>query len=447
MSGKKGLLVSFVLIALVGMLAVVSFCDNSTDVNAAGSNQFNLASALGHASAGDTVTLTADTTLSANVTVSSGVTLDDGGFALRLLTNSTLSIEGTFISTGNLTADYGAVIDVTDGGVMSSDGNVTYILGSLNVYPNGTLNIGPSESSTFRCGGSSGNLSIEGKMTVGSNSTVELGNGTISGSTSGKDSEGSINLQISNGSTFNVYDTLIIGRAPILTTNLSNDTVISGKITIGNKACILAYGQSGFSSTANISNKTPVSTQFVIGGEIYATAYKDVKGDRTLIIPSTSSLRDYAVTWNDSSGNAITNDSDKQIGSTGYTTIYGVATKINYMIVLSEDNSIRWIVNGVNKGSSVEMQGAYGAPFTINISLAPGSTESLPDIFMNGGPFKAGASFTVTGDTTFTTSNNYPTHSSDKMPILLAILGIMIVILILALAALVIKNRNKAKTE
>jgi len=444
---KKGMLVLVALIALVGVLAVVSFSDDSSNGSSAltmSNGPFDLATALDNAVSGDTITLSEDTTLSTDSTVSPGVTLDDGGFSLHIPAYVTLNVEGTFVSSGNLTVDFrgSIVISSSDpnmpGGVMYVDNgdNTTEITGSLEVYPNGTLNIGLNVSSTFECMGS-GRLLVEGTMVVGYkalNSTVNVRSGTITGE-----------LQISDGSVFRIYNILTIGSPPTLMSELENKTVISGKVTLytSSSPYILVYGQSGFSA-ANIKYPS-VNTKFVAISSTYATEYKDMTGKGTIALPSTSSLRDYTIEWKDSSGKVITDDSNIQIGSADYVVIEGSVTKKTYTMSFAADKSIRWIVNGISIGSSGEVtDGAYGAAYNINIKPAPGYSDT-PTIFMNGVPFAAGTSFTVTGDVSFTTSNNYPVQSENKVQILLALLCIVAIIFILVLVALVMKNRKKTE--
>jgi hypothetical protein len=142
----------------------------------------------------------------------------------------------------------------------------------------------------------------------------------------------------------------------------------------------------------------------------------------------------------DSNKNVITPDTTAQIGSIG--ALDAEREPRNYTIVLANDPSIRWVVGGIDKGSSAELVGVYGSKMTIGIRLASGHTE-LPTIKMDGVPYNAGTSFTVTGDTTFTTSNNYPEPRESIVPILLIILAILVVVLAIFLVAL--RSRNSAE--
>jgi len=450
MLGKKVLLVSVALIALMGMFAVIAYSDNSAE--GAGltvgvgdglgdgigdSGPFDVAAALENAVSGDIVTLPADATLSRDATITAGVTLDDNGFSLTIPSGTVLSVSdgGTFVSTGNLQINSGGSV-VVFSGVLSMDGNSVEVAGSLEIYKDGTLNIGQNESSTLDIQGV-GKLLVDGTMNVGgtSFSSVIVQTGTITGT-----------LNIAYGSSFNVYDVLTIGSAPSLMTDLNNTAVVTGvgKIFMESQGCIVVYGSSGF-GPANIKNSSVVSTVFQAnGGDAFATEYKDNTGKRALVMPSTSSLKDWnLVSWN-AGGNTITADSNIQIGA--YPTITGVWTRTVYNVTFAEDKNIIWRVNGIDKGDSYETTGVYGSSFTVSISLAPGNTSQMPVIYTDGvSSGKTQVTVTVTSNTTFTTSNHYITKSDNTMTILLVVLGVMIVILALLLIFYVMKNRKKDK--
>ena len=453
MLGKKVLLVSVALIAIMGMFAVVSYYDNSADGaglgvglgdgygagfdTGVGDSPFDVASALDNAVSGDTVTLPADATLSRDATIKTGVTLDDDGFSLTVPAGTVLSVSdgGTFVSTGALLINSGGSV-VSFGGTISMDGNSVEVTGSLEIYNEGTINVGQNVSSTLDVQGT-GKLLVDGTMNVGGTaySTVIIQTATITGT-----------LNISYGSNFDVFDTLTIGSAPTLTTELTNNAVVAGvgKILIENKACIVVYGASGF-GPANIKNSSVVSTVFQSkGGDAFATEYKDNTGKRALVIPSTTGLKDWSlVSWS-AGGNIITANTDIQIGA--YPTVIGSWTPISYNVTFAEDKNIIWRVNGIDRGSSYETTGAFNSSFTVSISSAPKSTGQMPVIYVDGvSTGKTQVTVTVTGNTTFTTSNHYVAKSDNTMTILLVVLGVMIVILALVLIVYIMRNRKKDK--
>jgi hypothetical protein len=433
---KKSLLVSIGLIVLASLIAVASFSggpeDRSDATSLSSSEQFDLADALDNAVSGDVIVLTENTALSRSASVKKGVILNDDGFSLTILENVTLGIEGELITSGNLTVQFRGSIAVADGGLISMDneGKAAEIHGLLEIYKGGAIKIGFNKSSVLRCSSSTSILRVEGSMSVGNgtlNSDVEVRNGTIAGE-----------LSISGGSNFRVFDVLTIGHAPTLI-NDTNRASLTGKVTITDSAYILVYGNPGFTS-ANIMFPS-VSTQFQVLGNVYATEYKDINKKRTITFPSTSSLRDYSLAaWKDSGGNEITGASGIQIGSNDYKVIYGEVVKKTYKIVLTEDSSIRWVVNGKDRGSSGVEEGVYGASYTISVRLAK---STLPEIFKDGTPYVADTLFTVTGDTTFTTSNNYPSPKGDIVVPLLIVLGVLLFIFVLLV--IVIRSRNAKK--
>ncbi|MDR0508298.1 MAG: hypothetical protein LBG63_00495 [Candidatus Methanoplasma sp.] len=434
---RRDLLVSVALVALIGMLAVVSFSDDSADGSdfSITSGQLDLAAALEGAVSGDVFILDRDSTLSGDATIISGVVVDDGGYSFIVPAEVTLLIKGEFISTGDLTVESRGSIVVSSGGLLSMDNdkdtNEAVVAGSLEINKGGTFNLGLNQESIFECLGR-GVLRVDGVMVVGSsawNSTVNIMKGTVTGE-----------LQISSGSVFKIFDSLDIGNPPEFLTDVNNDAEITGIITIDRDAgaYVLVYGQSSF----DLSNiKYPaVWTKFTITGKEYATEYKDDTGKRTLVFPVTTSLKDVHVTeWKDAAGIAVNKDSNLQIGSTD---VYGSAEKTVYRIVFTEDKSIRWVVGSIELGSSgVVDDAAYGTMRIISVTPASGYT-GVPDIFKDGEPFKRGDTLTVTGDATFTTSNHYLEPSKSKVPGLAIVAVIALILLGILVATLIIKNKK-----
>ena len=395
---------------------------------------FDLAKELDRAVAGDTVSLLGDTTLSSNATVKPGVILDDKGFSLLIPAAVTLTVEGKLDSTGKLTVDVRAAIIIASGGevwINNTEANKTEVSGTLDVNKNGTLLIGNIKGSTFECLGN-GRLNVDGTMKVGLgslNSLVFVRTATITGT-----------IQISDGSTFRIYDVLTIGRAPLLITEMDNPASITGKFAIDSTAYILVYGKSDFTAAKNIRYPA-VSTVFKIQGEVYATLYKDQTGNRAITVPSTSSLKDYRlINWKDPAGNIITNSSNIQIGSIDV--VIGEVVKRTYTIILKEDKNIRWVVNGLEIGSSGEVEGVYGSSYTVYVRSAPGKTE-LPGILKDGLPFTPGSSFVVTAITEFATTNkSNDSGNSLLIPVLIIIVAM---IAVLAVTSLIMKKKAKER--
>lgn len=437
MIDKKNILAAVGILALAMMISV-TLVENSTsdsDASYVSGDGFDLADALDNAKSGDTITLSESTTLSRDATVRSGVTLNDNGMDIRIPQYVTLSIEGTVLSSGKIDVGYRGVLIVANNGglwINHLEGKSMTVSGSVEVYAGGELNIGLDKSSLFECQGT-GRLLVEGTMKLGYGVANSVANVRIMVLTG--------NVTISDGSSFKIYDSLTIGNIPKLTTDMKNDAKIQGKFILVDSAYVLIYGDSNF--TSNNLRYPSVNSQFKFQGMTYATEYRDTSGKKTLVIPNTDNLKDYVIKgWKDAEGNNITADNDILIGSTGYKTITGEAAKRTYLITLTEDPSIRWVVGGITKGSSGVEERAYGESVTINVKLSQGYTE-LPSIKMDGVPYTAGSSFIVTGDVVFTTSNNYPTPEKDILPTLLAILCILIVVLVMLV--IVLKKRDQKK--
>ena len=448
---KKIVLISVVVILLLGLVGIVYFVTDTTDESVASSiddDPFDLPTALINAVSGDVIEMQEDALIYSNLSVNPGVILNDMGFSLIIQLSSTFVVSGELISSGELSIR-GTVV-VVDGGCLTIENNgnsagrdkkTATVTGTLNVFEGGTLNVGLLNKS-YLSFIDNGKLWIGGDMNVGNASisnysVVDVINGSITG-----------NLQISSGSTFRVSDVLTVGTPPSLTTDMSSNTVVSGLVTLGSTACIIVYGEASFFNGKNI--KYAVYTNFLFDNKYaYATEYKSTTGNRTLILPSTNGLIDCELeNWKDSNGNVISSDSNIQIGTIGYTTIYGEVSNKIYNITLSKDNSIKWIQVG-NNGVTTELSGVvpalYNSSYTISIRAT--GNAPLPTIYMNGAPCDGtSVSFKVTGNVTLATSNNYRTEDGGGSSSLLIVLMIIIIILVIALAVLILKYRKKTGT-
>jgi len=424
----------------MGIFAVASFNDDPADAAPLAVGGSDLAAALDNAVSGAVITLDEDAVLSRDATIKSGVTLDDGGFSLRISAYSTLYVEGTFASSGNLKIDsLGSVVIASDGLLsIDNEGTAAEVAGTIEISKDGTVCVGNRLKGNIECF-STGRLLVGGTMIVGCDalsSAVTARNAVVTGE-----------LRVSGGSVFKIQNSLTIGSSPTLTTDMENPAVIAGKITLENTAYVFVYGQppsgqSGFTSS-NL-NHASLQTRFMAFEKVYATEYRSNTGNHTLVIPSTSDLIDWRlVRWEDTAGNVVTDANSIQIGSDGYKTIKGTFDKKTYRILFAEDKSIRWVVGPKVLGSTGEIEDVYGAKLIVSIRAAPGNTE-LPAIFIDGAPFASGTSFTVTGETIFTTANNYPTKDDGLVPILVIILAILLVILAISYTMLRMKEKKKA---
>ena len=446
MSGKKFLFISVCLVLVASVFVCISVSSDHADgqdTNSLAANgQFDLAAALDNTEKGK-ITLTENTVLLRNACVKPEVTLDDGGFSLRIPQFSTLNIEGIFVCSGDITVDYGGFLTVASGGLLSIENDVTTanttIMGSLEVYDGGTINVGadPAQSSQLACG-NNGVLLVEGKMFVKNASYVNVRNAIITGE-----------LEISENSVFAISSSMIVGSAPTTLDDQFNSAKVTGKVVTGNTAYVIVYWQAGFDDT-NMAPNSSLSTKFVVFELIYAIEYanKSKLGSKPLVFPVTSSLIDYSITgWTITHGKdkiPVSTDSNKQIGDPGYEVISGNLTKKQYTITFAKDDSIRWIVgtNNITIGSSGEESAAYGASYRVSVTSP--SEATLPQIYKDGVQFTPGTLFKITGNTIFSTSNNY-VEPGGEVPSLVIVLSIIIVILLIFLIVLYQKYREKTK--
>jgi hypothetical protein len=323
---------------------------------------------------------------------------------------------------------------------VNNAGHEAIIRGSLNINNGGTLLVGFNTDGSILSVSGNGRLQMDGTMIVGGtyantpvNSTVNVNNAIVTGS-----------LQIFTGSTFRISDILTVGSPPSLHDEKS-DASVSGVVALNNAACVLVYGSAKFNEK-NIKYES-VSTEFRIFEVVYAKEYKytTTSSKRTLVFPSISNLIDYDIAgWVNERNSPVSPDSNVQIGSGGHKIIKAVGvTQKTYTLTLAKDESIRWVVNGVVRGSSEEIDAWYDAPYSIGITSS-GST-SLPTLYVNGVPHSdSSISFKVTKTMTFTTSNHYlePDEGASSLTIAL---GVIIVVLALALIVLVIQYKKKNK--
>ncbi|AIZ56159.1 hypothetical protein Mpt1_c02590 [Candidatus Methanoplasma termitum] len=446
---KKVILVSVGIVLLFGIVGTVSFvtdADNEqSTASPLGADQFDLAAALENAVSGDTIEMRSDASISDDLTINQGVILKDMGFSLTVQRSSVLIVSGELISTGDLSIK--GIVSVVDGGCLTieNNGNSTdlnkktaTVTGTVNIYGGGTLNVGLQKESYLIFSGN-GKLWVGGAMKVGdvsifNYSAVDVVTASITGT-----------LNISTGSAFRVADVLTVGIRASFTTDMSSSTVVSGVVTLDPTACVIVYGEAGFNKS-NIKYSV-VLTKFIFDNKYaYATEYKSITGNRTLVFPPTDNLIDCVVEkWKDAGGNVLSPDSAIQIGTPGYTSIYGEVSNKIYNVTLSKDDSIKWVKIG-NNGVTTELQGVIAAPYntSFTISMKAVGDAPLPTMYMNGTPCDgASVSFKVAGNVTLTTSNDYKTESSGGLSSLIIVLVIIIAIMAIALVVLILKYRKR----
>jgi len=427
MNIKKNMLLMVSLTVFASLLVVgLSQSDESS------ADGTDLATLLENANAGDTVVMDSDMTLSRDATVKVGVTLDDNGNSLTIPFNTVLSVKGNLILTGNASIS-GSLFFLT-GSVGLIDGDVE-LFGSIESL-NGanSLKIGTNADVTVTGFGNS-KILVDGNMEVGSSAhaaTISIRTMIITGT-----------VTVAGNSDITVDRLLSVGFIPTTISDSLSTTRIYGKITLHNDAYAIIYGNStvGGSSLKNPSVNTKFLVTYLSGTTPYATEYINVTSSKTLVLPPAQELIDFTlVSWKDSSGQVIPEDNSIIIGSAGYQTVNGETVRKNYTIALTNDDSIRWLVNGepTNPG---QIERGYGTTVTIDIRLMPGYTD-LPSVRMNGMPYEPGTSFIITQNATFTTSTDAPAGGIDIVTIVLIIAVLSTIVLI---AAIVLVKRRPVK--
>lgn len=374
----------------------------------------DVATALGLVESGNTIDLLRNAWLNKDAVIPAGVTLNDNGKALTVPSGVTLTVNGTLKSTGSATGTgpapdlkpmgiIGNVI-INNGGVVTYDGANYDFSGSITVNAGGTLTIGGTAAANID-GAVDGVITNKGTVTVKGNSTVSVKEVNLL--EQGK-------LVIEGGSTtFTISKSFVIGAEPVLLTDLKNDTKVSGKVTLGTGALVLAYGASEFTD-ANIANGF-TKTVFVIGNtanaeKVYATQYSSATGQADLENLRATKLKDYSlVGWYTS--DALDEGSRFNfnvtpapvVGAKG--TLYGNFTPKMYNVALYYNAGINWIVDGMNEGGSKTIQVAYGSSIRVSVEVLPGYTGT-PVITVNDTGYTAGTAYIVTDNVNFAVKSN-----------------------------------------
>lgn len=423
MKGIKArhIFVATILLATIAIAGLsFTFQDDSSDgdgLTISDSKNFDLASALENAEFGDTVRMTSDGTLSRDSVVRSGVVLDTRGYAVEIMDRSTLIVEGTMTLSGNMSIGYRCSLIVSSGGMCIIEGSDITSSGSIEILGSGLMVMASSKKVTLIGDGYS-YLNIDGTLNV-YNASIEVRSVNVTG-----------HLMINDASSLSISREIVIGTPPTLTSDMKNDAVINGKITLRASSTVLVYGENSFTSeNIKLSSK---STTFLIRGDVYATQYTDSTSNAALNILDCSDLKDYVLlNWSDESGEKISDTDVINIGSTGYKVLGSVVEKRLYDVYLTEDESIRWFVNGEPIGSSGTVKRAYDSKITVYITLKSGT--ELPSIKVNGMPFENGSEYLVTENVTFTTSNAQPSSNNDLIMYLVLILIVITVFLLLVI--------------
>jgi len=427
MNIKKNMLLVVSLTVLASLLIVSLTLSDESDAA-----DEDLATLLDNANPGDIVKMNSDMTLSRDANVKAGVTLDDDGNSLTIPFNTVLSVKGKIVLTGS-TSISGSLFMLSESeGLINGNVELYGSIESLNGANN--FKIGTVADVTIMGYGNSKML-VDGDVEIGSTAhktVVSVRNMSITGS-----------VTIRGDSEIIIERMLSVGFVPTIITDDLGTTRVTGKITLQNDAYAIVYGNSAFKAN-NLKNPS-VNTEFLVTymGKTtpYATEYINVTGNIKLVLPSAQELIDFTLlSWRDSDNQVIPENNNITIGSTNYQDVYGETVRKNYTITLSDDDSIRWLVNGITASGKIER--GYGTTVTIDVRLMPGYSE-LPLIRMNGLPYEPGTSFIITHNTLFTTSAGTSGGGIDIITVVLILAALSTIILVTAIV--LVKKRPVKK--
>lgn len=397
-------------------IGIVSFTsdDGTSDAapNIGDNGQFDLVTALENAVSGEVVTMPENCTITRDALVKSGVTLVTDGKHLTITNLSKLVVEGTITVNGNLTISDRSSLTIASGNSSIVSGEVR-VAGAIAVLKDGTLNIQSNDAVAIINEGAS-SIDVEGKMNV-SDGTVNIRDLRVTGE-----------LTINEKVVFYVIADAIIGSPHTLTTEMSCDAKVTGKITLTKNTLVVTYDKDSFNGS-NIKYPHTSTELFLRDSSTYAVEYGDSGSTRNVYLPDAEELKDYKlINWRDINGVVVDDTSSSKIGS--YNKLFGETELRSYNVYLINDESIRWIVNNESQGSGGIIERPYGANVKVEVTLNPGY-ENLPNIKVNGMDYEPLSSFKITADTTFTTSPVTPDPGYDLTTILLIILVVVILIM------------------
>ncbi|MDR0887637.1 MAG: hypothetical protein LBM39_00420 [Candidatus Methanoplasma sp.] len=410
----------------------------------------DVATAIGLATSGDVIDLLRAAWIRKDVTIIAGVTLNDNGNALSIAKGATLTVNGTYTSTGRvIAADGGSVgtpslvrgiignITVGNGGIATFNGVEYEFTGVIDILAGGKVIIG-DKATTKIDGVFSPPAAADAKGSIQSAGELILGNGTYNGQIyiDKLTLTGSAVFTVNTGSFVGIFKILTIGAPPTLLSDLTNNVDVDGVITLDPAAYALVYGESTFSDS-NISG-TPEVTVFLVGntakyiGKTYATEYTAAGATVIVVPPATVQLKDFTlVGWFIDSQLSVPYVTYPGSDIGVYPVLYGNFTPKQYEVTLSYNEGVEWTVNGIGYGTSKLLLINYGDSIRVDAKALPGYTGT-PTYTVNGSSYTAGAAYTVTGDAAFVVSgiSTAEAPAEDNSLTLIEILLIIIVIII-----------------
>lgn len=386
--------------------------------------------ALETAESGDELKLLQDATLRDSATVKEGVTFEQDTWDLTLNEGDTLTVEGTYTANGDSYID--GTISIEKEGVVNVVDGTMNLDNTIYVGPDATLNVGTSTKVGTIAGTENSAIDNDGTVNVNGTSTVLVNDFYNQGA-----------VVIATNAGFTAFY-IVIGEEPELSTEITNDATVTGKLTIAADGSILVFGTpAGFSVTKNVTN-TVDKTDFMIGKELlYATQYA-IDADPTgveLFYLQASKLKDLElVGWYTDPTFVEPLFPSSMPDVADFKAVYGYFKPRMYSVTLEYEPGVEWTIDGEGMGTSAKVKIAYGTEIKVNAKVLQGY-EGTPVILKDGSSYTAGSAYKVTGDVSFSIkegSVDVAEEKKDDGGLTLIEILLIIIIIIIAIIALVV---------
>ena len=382
-----------------GTLDLAGFNETIGSLSSSGST----AGVVTNSSTAKTLTIGGSATNTFGGTITGAIALSVAGTTNETLTGTNTYTGATTIGSG-ATLQLGTGASGQDGTIASStgitdNGSLIYdrsgnLSTALGIGGSGTLTVSGAGSQTF-----TGALSYSGATTINAGATMQLGNGSVSGSDSSIDSSSSV---ADNG-------TLVYNYGG---TEQSNQSINgSGNLTVSGPGSLTLNKTSGYTGT------TTVNGTLIVAGALSGTPAVNVSGtmevDGSVNSLSTTTLNGNGTLEGAGSVGAVTANGGNiapGAGITGESNPVNLTLAGNMTLSGSTNFNIRLGTYNYNDNDSVTMTSGTAILNGANLVLSTGGAYSGPSgltyIILYGG-YNAGTSGTF-GNTNGLVAANYP---------------------------------------
>jgi len=373
----------------------------------------DVATALNELStSGDTVELLRDANLNADAEVKNGVTLDDMGKNLTLVNNLVVKNGGKVVSSGILSIQKELTIE--QGGDFTSTGFVRLTnVGVLHVYGNFTaVNLNRV-------------ITTPGVNGVGTVYVYSTGVFTISGEShlAYLYINGTVNV---TGAIFSVSNLVESGKKSELLSKLENSTAkVTGQIQLYPTANVLIWNGHGLQISASnfVNTSSGAAYQTIVTASvILEEGIGDIASGKLIIMyqyssSATKNLDKYIVDYRDFAYGGWTADVN---GTLPLGTVllkdtpnaYIQFTAVKFTVTFSFAEGVNWIVDGINKGDSFQVQIKYGQQISAGIRILQGYEGTAAIKYKMG----SGAEQSYTGPVTVTDKVVFTVGGISEIP-------------------------------